>query len=48
MLGIVAGGSCVIDVNTIHYEVRDPYGNCIEVFKIFSPWPNIAKSLRIQ
>ena len=48
MLGIMAGGACVIDVDGNHLSVRNEYNNCMEVFKIFSPWPNIANDLNIS
>ena len=48
MLGIVTTGSCIIDTDGRRLVELDDYGNCIEVFKIFSTWENIADELNMR
>lgn len=42
------GRACVINTNDIQIDLRDKYLACRHVFKIFSPWENIAKDLQIR
>lgn len=47
MLGIVVGGTCIIDADGAKLDLRDPYGACRHAFKLFSQWENIAEDLKI-